>query len=107
VKLIAVVQVAWEPEWYNLEINNRVRFRGQLAQVLKSSPDVQCRWFDSEPWTGRIAEFFVCQFSNMHHYWQLWNKLRELPIFRANHARIKRVCLGVERSLLEDKVKGL
>ena len=106
-QLVACVQIAWEPEWYSLETAIRIKFRGQLARVLKSNPDVACRWFDSEPWNGRVAEFFVCEFTEMRHYWRLWNELRELPIFRANHARINRVCLGVERSLLEDKVQSL
>lgn len=106
-KLVSVVQVGLEPEWFRLDSSERVQYRGQLAQILNSHPELNCRWFDSEPWTGKIAEFFVCEFSSLQDYWRFWNELREHPVFRHNYARIARVSLGVERSLLEDKVVGL
>jgi hypothetical protein len=106
-KMVAVIQLSLEPEWFHLDSRKRILFRGQLAQILNSNPNLNCRWFDSEPWTGSIAEFFVCEFSSLHEYWKFWNEFREHPIFREPFAKIKRLSLGVERSLLEDKVVGL
>jgi hypothetical protein len=106
-RMVAVVQVSLEPEWFKVEPRERTVFRAQLAQIMRSHPDLTCRWFDSEPWTGQVAEFFVCEFSQLRDYWKFWNELREHPVFRESLARIKRVSLGVERSLLEDKIVGL
>lgn len=105
--MVAVVQLSLEPEWFRLDPKHRIAYRGQLAQILKSHPDLNCRWFDSEPWTGKIAEFFVCEFTTLPDYWRFWNELREHPVFRECYVRIRRVSLGVQRSLLEDKVVGL
>ena len=106
-KMVAVVQLSLEPEWFRLEQKVRISYRGQLAQILSSNPSLNCRWFDSEPWTGRIAEFFVCEFNTLETYWQFWNELREHPVFCESYVRIRRVSMGVQRSLLEDKVVGL
>lgn len=103
-KMIAVIQLSLEAEWFFLEANQRVLFRSEIAQILNSKAELNCRWFDSAPWTGNIAEFFVCEFSSLHEYWKFWNELREHPVFRLSYVNIKRVSLGAQRSLLEDKV---
>jgi hypothetical protein len=106
-KMVSIIQLYLEPEWFKLDPQKRILFRGQLAKILNSHPKLNCRWFDSEPWTGNIAEFFVCEFDSLQDYWRFWNELREHPVFRRSYAKIRRVSLGVERSLLEDKVVGL
>ena len=103
-KMIAVIQLSWEPDWFSLDLRERTAMREQLAKILTTHPGLNCRWFDSEPWTGRIAEFFVCEFGSLRDYWKLWNELREHRVFSGSFARIRRVTLGVERKLLEDKV---
>ncbi|MGE0495767.1 MAG: hypothetical protein AB7S38_41565 [Vulcanimicrobiota bacterium] len=94
-KITAVVRITLEPSWYRLAADERTRLRAHLAELLLSRDNVRCRWFDSAPWMGRVAEFFVCEFSNLHDYWKLWNDVREHPIFLDAHARLDRVTLGM------------
>lgn len=98
-ELVAVVQLTMEPDWFRLEFEQRQALRRQLFEKIFSSEDVECRWFDSEPWTGHVAEFFVCEFSSLRAYWTFWNELREQPVFRQHYFQVSRVSLGYERSL--------
>ena len=106
-KMVSIIQLFLEPEWFQLDQQKRILFRGQIAQILDSHPELNCRWFDSEPWNGKVAEFFVCEFDTLQNYWRFWNELREHPVFRNSYARIKRVSLGVEHDLLADQVSVL
>lgn len=92
--ITAVVRVTLEPSWYQLPRQKRLRLRASLARVLASQENLKIRWFDSGPWMGRIAEFFVCEFSNLLEYWRLWNDLREHPMFLESYASLERVTLG-------------
>lgn len=96
--MTAVIQLSFEPDWFRLDSRQRMIFRAEIAKILKSSPGMNCRWFDSEPWTGSVAEFFVCQFGDLHEYWRFGNELREHPVFRNSWARILRVSLGARQA---------
>lgn len=103
-QMVAVIQLALEPDWYRLEQSQRVLYRSELARIVTSRPEVNCRWFDSEPWTGKIAEFFFCEFDDLHHYWRFWNELREHDAFRLSYLKVLRVSLGARRQILQDKL---
>jgi hypothetical protein len=99
VELVAVVQISLESEWFRQGVSDRQSLRHSLFEVLTAHPQVHCRWFDADPWTGSGTEFLVCEFSRLQEYWALWNELRKHPIFSHPYAHISRVSLGYERSL--------
>lgn len=98
-ELVAVVQLSLEPDWFHLPFEERQNLRREVFHILNSNEQIRCRWFDSEPWTGTVAEFFVCEFSELPAYWNFWNELREHSVFRHPYLRIGRVSLGYERPL--------
>lgn len=95
--MTAVIQLSFESDWFRLDFRKRMSYRAEIAQVLQGTPGVTCRWFDSEPWTGSVAEFFVCRFGNLHEYWRFWNELREHPVFRHSLIKVARVSLGAHQ----------
>lgn len=98
-KLVAVLQMTLEPEWFRLDISQRAALRRELFGILANFEGLDCRWFDADPWSGTGAEFIVCEFSDLKAYWNFWNELREHSVFRQPYARFTRVSLGYERSL--------
>ena len=54
-ELVAVIQIALQPAWYELESYERERLRRDLFQHLGADNSVRFRWFDADAWTGSGA----------------------------------------------------
>lgn len=98
-KLVAVVQLKFDGDWFRLDLCERQVLRRQLFDILHSYQDLEVRWFDADPWTGSGTEFLVCEFSSLSTYWTFWNEVREHTVFCKPYAQFERVSLGYERPL--------
>lgn len=97
-KLVAVVQLSLSPEWFRLELSERLNLRRQMFDLIESYPELEVRWFDADPWTGGGTEFLVCEFGSLSTYWSFWNAIRDALLSRP-YASFDRVSLGYERPL--------
>lgn len=104
--LVSVVSLKVENSWFRLPTIERQQSLLELDAITKRHPEVGCRWFDSEPWSGGSSEFLLCSFSSLKSYHKFWNELRMHSVFTAPHARIGKVLLGSELGVTEEDIQS-
>jgi hypothetical protein len=104
--LVSVVSLKVENSWFRLPATDRDRSLVELNAIAQQHSEVDCRWFDSEPWSGGSSEFLLCSFSSLRSYHKFWNELRLHSVFTAPHARIGKVLLGSELGVTEQDIQS-
>lgn len=95
--LVAVLSLRMEKEWLCLDRRTRHSYRVELDELVAQHPRVRWRYFDSEALSGNYQDFVILEFSDLMDYHNLWESLRDHPVFSKPHFSLVSVQLGVER----------
>lgn len=95
--LVAVLTLKMEKDWLCLDRRTRQSYRTELDEVIAQHPRVRWRYCDSEALTGKYQDFVLIEFGDVLDYHNLWESLRDHPVFSKPHFSVVSVQLGVER----------
>lgn len=95
--LVAVLTLRMEKEWLCLDRRTRLSYRTELDELIALHPRVRWRYFDSEALSGNYQDFVLLEFADLMDYHNLWEVLRDHPVFSKPHFAVVSVQLGVER----------
>lgn len=95
--LIAVLTLKMEKDWLGLDRRTRLSYRTELDEIVAQHPGVLWRYCDSEALSGNYQDFVVLEFADILDYHNLWENLRDHPLFSKPHFSVISVQLGLER----------
>lgn len=95
--LVAVLTLKMEKDWLCLDRRTRQSYRMELDEIIAQHPRVLWRYCDSEALSGKYQDFVLIEFGDILDYHNLWESLRDHPVFSKPHFSIVSVQLGVER----------
>lgn len=101
--LVAVLTLKMEKDWLCLDRRTRQSYRTELDELIAQHPRVLWRYCDSEALSGKYQDFVLIEFSDILDYHNLWESLRDHPVFSKPHFSVISVQLGVERPPLNEE----
>ncbi|MBN9415129.1 MAG: hypothetical protein J0I12_06790 [Candidatus Eremiobacteraeota bacterium] len=101
--LVAVLTLKMEKDWLCLDRRTRQSYRTELDEIIAQHPRVLWRYCDSEALSGKYQDFVLIEFSDILDYHNLWESLRDHPVFSKPHFSVVSVQLGVERPPLTEE----
>lgn len=88
----------------SLDRRTRASYRLELQELIDRHPGIRWKYYDSEALSGNYQDFVICEFTQVVAYHNLWESIRDHPIFAKPYFLVNQVHLGMERRGMEARV---
>lgn len=102
-KLAAILIIKMQRDWLALDRRTRLSYRTELQELIDRHTGIRWKYFDSEALSGQYQDFVIVEFNQLLAYHNLWESLRDHPIFARPYFLVTQVYLGIERKGLDAK----
>ena len=96
-KYTVLMLFTFQPAWLRLSRAKRGEFnRGVLEPIWGRYPDVSCRHFDAEAFSGYCSDFALFETPSLERYYQIIEELRDTPLFSLPYLSVQNYIIGLE-----------